>query len=143
MQIRNVHLSDSLSIAGLMTQLGYPTSVEEMNERLTRLLPLPNHNSYVADMNGTVAGFIALDVNPYYEKNGYYGRILALVVDDRFRGKKIGQQLIVKSEAWFIERKAGDVLVNSSVKRLDAHRFYENLGYDKTGFRFVKKISLT
>lgn len=143
MKIRNVLLSDSTSVAGLMTQLGYPTSADEMNERLTRILPAKHRAAYVAELGGTVAGFIAMDVNPYFEKNGLYGRILALVVDDRFRGQKIGQKLVEKSESWLVEQNAGEVLVNSSVKRLDAHRFYENLGYGKTGFRFVKKISLS
>jgi GNAT superfamily N-acetyltransferase len=141
LEIRNVHLSDSESIAGLMTQLGYPTSEDEMNERLTRLLPSTSRHCYLAIFDGTVAGFIAMDVNPYFEKNSYYGRILALVVDDRFRGQKIGERLVEKSEIWFLEQNATEVLVNSHVKRTAAHRFYEKLGYDKTGFRFVKKIS--
>ena len=140
-RIRSAILEDSPAIARLMTQLGYATSVDEMEERLAGILPHPDHMTYIAELEGEVVGMIGVGISRYYEKDGAYGRVLALVVDETQRGRGIGASLVAEAERWLKERGAPSVVVNSGSQRGDAHRFYRRLGYSETGLRFVKSLS--
>jgi GNAT superfamily N-acetyltransferase len=55
--------------------------------------------------------------------------VQALVVDQARRGSGIGQAMMAAAEAWAIERGFTSVVLTSHVARVDAHRFYEKLGY--------------
>ena len=124
-----------------MSQLGYPTSSVEMRERLAAILPDSDYVTFVAEYQKEVVGVIGVGVNHYYEKNGVYGRLLALVVDEKWKGHGIGASLVVEGERWLKEREVSSIVVNSGRQRSDAHRFYERLGYEGTGLRFVKLLS--
>ena len=140
-KIRNACLDDSSAIASLMSQLGYPTSSDEMKERLSAILSDSDYMTFVAEYRKEVVGVIGVGVNRYYEKNGTYGRLLALVVDEKLKGHGIGASLVTEGERWLKEREVSSIVVNSGKQRSDAHRFYERLGYEGTGLRFVKLLS--
>lgn len=140
-KIRNACLNDSSAIARLMLQLGYPTSWDEMKERLRAILLDSDYVAVVAECQTEVVGIIGVGVFRYYEKNGTYGRLLALVVDERQRGNGIGKSLVAEAERWLKEREVSSIIVNCGKQRSDTHRFYERLGYEETGLRFVKLLS--
>ena len=140
-KIRSAILRDSTAIALLMTQLGYATSADEMRERLAGILPHPDYMTWVAESDAEVVGIIGAGISRYYEKNGVYGRLLALVVDERHRGQGVGASLVGEAERRLKEMGATTLIVNSGSRRGDAHRFYRRLGYRETGLRFVKSLS--
>jgi len=140
-QIRDACLRDSSVIARLMSQLGYPTSSDEMKERLAGILPNSDYMTLIAEVQKDAVGVIGIGVNRYYEKNGVYGRLLALVVDERWRGQGIGASLVAQAEHWLKEREVTSIVVNSGKHRDEAHRFYKQLGYEETGVRLVKSLS--
>ena len=139
-RIRSAAPADSPAIARLMTQLGYATSADEMKERLLGILPHPDYMTYVAEAEGEVVGIIGSGIGRYYEKDGAYGRLLALVVDESWRGRGVGALLVAEAERRLQERGATSVIVNSGSQRGEAHRFYGRLGYSETGLRFVKSL---
>jgi GNAT superfamily N-acetyltransferase len=96
--------------------------------------------TYVAESAGEVVGVIGAGVGNYYEKNGSYGRLLALVVGERYRGRGVGASLVAEAELWLKGLGASTVIVNSGSQRGEAHRFYRRLGYSETGLRFVKAL---
>lgn len=138
--IRSAGLPDSSAIARLMTQLGYATSADEMKERLLDILLHPDYITYVAELEGEIVGIIGAGISPYYEKDGTYGRLLALEVDEKWRGRGVGALLVAEAERWLQERGVTWVIVNSGSQRSEAHRFYRRLGYRETGLRFVKSL---
>ena len=139
-KIRSVRLDDSSSVACLMSQLGYPTSADEMKHRLEGILSDPNYLTLVAEYQKEAVGIIGVGIYRYYEKNGTYGRLLALVVDEKRKGQGIGSTLVVAAERWLKEHGVSSIIVNSGKQRSEAHRFYERLGYEETGLRFVKSV---
>lgn len=139
-KIRSAFLNDSLAIACLMSQLGYPTSEDEMKARLEAILLDSGYMTFVAECQKEVVGVIGVGVQRYYEKNGTYGRLLALVVDEKWRGLGIGGSLVAEAERWLKEREVSSIVVNSGKQRNEAHRFYKRLGYEETGLRFVKLL---
>lgn len=142
LKIRVSNLNDSPAIASLITQLGYPTSPGQMRTRLEAILDQPEYRSFVAERNGEVVGFVGLGIEFFYERDGLCGRLLALVVDERFRGTGIGKALVQAAEKWFAGQDVGTVMLTSRYIRQDAHRFYKRLGYKDTGIRLAKELTI-
>ena len=139
-KIRSACLNDSASVAGLMSQLGYATSASEMKQRLEGILPDSDYMTFVAEHRKEVVGVIGVGIYRYYEKNGIYGRLLALVVDEKLKGQGIGVSLVAEAERRLKERGVVSIVVNSGKQRSEAHHFYKRLGYEETGLRFVKSL---
>jgi GNAT superfamily N-acetyltransferase len=141
MKVRAATSSDADRLAELATQLGYPSTVEDIRRRLP-LVEGDGHCLRVADLDGRVAGWIhgvhvaLLDSDPYVE-------IKALVVDEEARGRRIGEALVGEVESWARQRGCSAIRVRSNVVRQRAHRFYERLGYEiiKTQRVFAKTLT--
>ena len=140
--IRPATENDIPALAELMNELGYPTSTQEMHVRYTALAAHPDYTTWVAVIDEQVIGMIGLIRQLYYEKNGMYVRIGALVINNQYRKKGIGKLLMQKAEQWAVETGAGQLLLNSGNReeRKDAHAFYQHLGYEPKTTGFVKTI---
>lgn len=139
--LRPARSSDARSLAPLMTSLGYPSSAQDMERRMRAIAGREDFATWIAELDGSVAGMVGACVAPYYERNGHYARVLAIVVDERFRGQGLGALLLGTAEDWARARGAGAVIVNSGNQRHRAHAFYRDHGYENTGVRFVKNLS--
>ena len=142
-RIREAQMEDAEKLADLATQLGYPTSAEEIEARLRRILPDPDHVVYVADLPGAGArGFahvyagIALESGPRAE-------LLGLVTHASLRSRGLGGLLVAEGERWAQAKGFATICVRCNVVRPDAHRFYERLGYhcSKTQKYFRKSLA--
>jgi GNAT superfamily N-acetyltransferase len=111
-----------------------------MIERLREILGRTDHRALVAAVDGTVVGMAGAFVGRRYESDAPYGHLLALVVSDAHRRAGIGRDLVVAAERWLASRGAGCIIVHSGSHRADAHAFYRSLGYEDTGFRFLKVL---
>src|SRR5690348_16070176 len=92
--IRQATAKDVPALANLMNILGYPTTVAEMQQRFELLQANPDYLIWVAVYNDQVAGMIGLVRNIYFEKNGLYIRVGALVVNNEFRKMGLGKALL-------------------------------------------------
>jgi GNAT superfamily N-acetyltransferase len=137
---RSAGVADSASIADLVTQLGYPTTAAEMEQRLRRMLAHPDYVMIVAESSGELIALVGAYIGLAIEFDEPYGRLTGLVVRDRWRGLGVGKQLMEHIEALLRERGATMITLTSGNHRTDAHRFYRNLAYDATGVRFVKSL---
>jgi GNAT superfamily N-acetyltransferase len=138
--LRPAGAADATVLAALMTELGYPTSAAQMFDRLEHLLSHSDYHTIVAAAAGQVVGLVGLGRGWYYEKDGSYVRLLALVVTAAQRGSGVGSALLRAGETWAVEQGAEAVVLNSGEHRKDAHQFYEGMGYESTGLRFVKLL---
>lgn len=141
LNIRPARMSDAKGLAQLMEELGYPTEVLQMEGRLQGILLHADYQTFVAEIGNAVVGMIGLHIGHYYEKDGLYGQIVALAVQQSFQGQGIGSALVAAGERWLKGHAVETVIVNSGNAPVDAHRFYEHLGYHATGIRFVKTIA--
>ena len=140
-QIRDAELGDAAQLAALMCELGYETDHTEMEARLKLILSNPPYKTFVAIMDGYVCGMIGTVTYPSYEHNDPGGRILALVTLNAARRRGIGRALIAAAEKDFVQRGIKRVALNTQLTREDAHKFYESLGYERNGWRFVKRLA--
>ena len=138
--IRDAELNDAPELAALMCELGHETDRTEMGTRLALILSDPACKTFVAVMDGHVCGMIGTVMYPSYEHNDPSGRILALVTSSATRRRGIGRALIAAAENDLAQRGIRRVALNTSLTREDAHKFYESLGYERNGWRFVKRL---
>ena len=94
-------------------------------------------------MDGSVCGMIGTLTYPSYEHNDASGRILALVTSSRARRRGIGRALIATAEKDFAQRGIRRVSLDTRLTREDAHKFYQLLGYERNGWRFVKQLPVS
>jgi ribosomal protein S18 acetylase RimI-like enzyme len=142
-RIRDAELNDAAELAVLMSQLGYETNRTEMERRLKSILSNPAYKTFVAIMDGCVCGMIGTLTCTSYEHNDASGRILALVTLNTARRRGIGRALIATAEKDFAQREIRRVALNTRLTREDAHKFYESLGYERNGWRFVKQLPVS
>jgi GNAT superfamily N-acetyltransferase len=87
----------------------------------------------VAEIDGAVVGCLQLTFQPGLTRLGMWRAIVEGVrVDSSRRGARIGETMI----AWAIEearrRHCGLIQLTTDKRRVDAHRFYERLGFEAT-----------
>ena len=138
--IREAELSDASEMAALMCDLGYETTAAEMEGRLRAILPIPAYQTFVAIVDNRICGMIGTVVQQGYEHNDLGGRILALVISPTVRRRGVGRALIAVAEENFARRGITRIALNTQMTREDAHEFYQALGYERNGYRFVKEI---
>ena len=138
--IRDAQPSDAAALAGLMGELGYPTSEADMRLRLEQVATDERYRAFVAAQETQVCGVIGTFACHSFEHNDLGGRILALVVTRESRRSGVARRLIAAAEKDFAQRKITRVAVDTRFERKDAHAFYESLGYTSNGFRFVKNL---
>jgi ribosomal protein S18 acetylase RimI-like enzyme len=141
--IRPAELSDAEVLAQLMGELGYETRASEMEMRLETILKNPSYQTLVSVSGGKVCGMIGCSAQHSYEHNNVGARILALVVSKSMRGQGVGKELVRAAENDLVAKNITRVALNTRFVREDAHKFYESLGYEKNGFRFVKTLAGT
>lgn len=138
--IRDAGPADAEAVAALLTQLGYPSGVSDVEERLDRLR-IVGDRVVVAEADGKVAGLAHLQVTPALERERPAARIGALVVDEAFRGRGIGRALLDVLEGEARLRGCELIYLTTSEGRDDAHAFYERVGLKRDGRRYARTLS--
>jgi ribosomal protein S18 acetylase RimI-like enzyme len=139
--IRAAGMNDAGALAQLMCELGYETTESEMQMRMESIAADERYRTFVAVFDGKVCGMIGTFTRQSYEHNDPGGRIVALATLSTMRRRGIGRALIATAEKDFADRGISRVALNTRLAREDAHKFYESLGYERNGWRFVKQLS--
>jgi GNAT superfamily N-acetyltransferase len=140
LSIRVAEPNDASALAQLMCDLGYETTQSEMQMRMERISADERYRTFVAVLDGKVCGMIGTLTYPSIEHNDPSGRIVALVILRTMRRRGIGRALIATAEKDFAQRGIRRIALNTQLAREDAHKFYDSLGYERNGWRFVKQL---
>ena len=144
--VREAGPADAEEIVRLFTQLGHPQPEGSAASRLAAFYAEGDRVLVAESSQSThqrkLLGATTLHITPEIHRAGPIGRMTAVVVDEPARGRGIGRLLIAAAEKYFAEHGCAMVEVTSNTKRLDAHRFYEQLGYTGTSFRFAKPLPI-
>jgi GNAT superfamily N-acetyltransferase len=139
--VRAYEAADLEVVASLMEDLGYPTTTDEMQRRMDVILSNPFYHTFVAELEGQAVGLIGIRLSTNYEVDDVVTYISALVVRKELQGQGIGKQLIRYVEDWSIHNGSNLLYLTSGIKeeRKAAHELYLKLGFEITGYRFVKR----
>jgi N-acetylglutamate synthase-like GNAT family acetyltransferase len=135
--IREARESDARAIAGLLDELGYPSTPGFVVRKL-ELLGGDDDPVFVAEREGEVVGFVSLHIMPVFHEEPLYCRVTAVAVTDGYRRKGVGRRLMEHAEAVARRAGCGRIELTSNDRRTWAHAFYESLGYENTSKKFVK-----
>ena len=137
--------ADAAAIAPLLGELGYPADAQQVRARVKRLSTQsddPRDALFIAtsDDSATPIGLLALHRFAAIHDDADVAMIMALVVSQSARGTGVGRQLV--EEAAETARRWGctRMLVTTHLRRADAHAFYERIGFELTGRRYVKTL---
>ena len=139
---RKASANDSLEIAQLSSQLGYPATENQIIERLIKILAQENHIVFVAEYTGKVIGWVHAHARYLIESHPYI-EIGGLIVDGHFRGLRIGKNLVNCCEDWSILLGFEEIRVRTNEKRLETLKFYNKIGFEHTKSQHVFKKALT
>ncbi|MFA6059817.1 MAG: GNAT family N-acetyltransferase [Taibaiella sp.] len=139
--IRIMGSADAAVVNTLSAQLGYVHSVQETLERMQHLLQSEYDCLLVALWGDDIAGWVHAFKTTRLEA-GNYTEIAALVVDEQFRGKKIGEQLVNAIKEWGLQQGYRKLVVRSNVLRNRAHHFYLICGFTEVKEHKVFELHL-
>jgi len=138
--IRDAHRSDSKVIAGLLGELGYPTTPLFVMRKLDELNDEAKTKVVVAVAGSQVVGVASIHIVPLFHQEGNVCRITAIVVSEKQRKKGIGTRLIEYAEDYAHSHRCIKVEITSGDQRTAAHQFYHRVGYKEVSRRFIKLI---
>jgi len=99
---------------------------------------------YVAerDGDGDVVGFASLHILSQLHHAGLVGEIMELIVHESLRGRSIGAQLVSRLEQEAKKRGCVSIEVTTKKSRVEAQRFYEQVGFKRTHENFTKNLNI-
>ena len=141
--IREIDISDAEEIQKICKiALGYDVDISTVKNQINKLSCDNKHNIiavYEDDNIQKAIGFVHAQVyESVYSDTGL--NILGLAVDPKFQGNGVGKKLMYYIEKYALDNNMAFIRLNSANYRLEAHKFYENIGYtsDKLQKRFIK-----
>jgi GNAT superfamily N-acetyltransferase len=102
----------------------------------------PNNELIVAERDGVVIGTLQLTLTPSISfQGGKRATVESVRVDKSARGSGIGRQLML----WAIDRakykSCISMQLTTNAERADAHRFYQQLGFEKSHIGMKLKLT--
>jgi GNAT superfamily N-acetyltransferase len=90
------------------------------------------------DAAGAVVGFASAHLFRPYELDEPVAELTALVVDESRRGSGAGRALVAACEDWAAAAGAVRLTVATAFRRVEAHAFYERLGFAQLARKYEK-----
>ncbi len=137
--VRAVDHRDAADVLELLTDLGYPMSLDDVHARLRALDGERNTKVLVAEGGDRVIGLAVVHWFELLEKPGPFARLLALMVSNRARGTGVGRRLVEAAET--VARRTGclGIEVTTAAHREQAQGFYEGMGFSTGESRYYRK----
>ena len=139
--IRNADSKDIPALVGLIAELGYADSEEEVRKRFDIVSAAPAHKIFVAERERKIIGLMSFHALDLLYSAGKLGRITGLVVTEKESGSGIGKLLVAKAEELARDSGCKRIELTSNNRRTKAHKFYESIGFEANSKRFIKYIN--
>lgn len=141
--IRQANKDDIAPLAALMTELGYATTAADMRERFRTIEQESLYKTFVADYRGEVVGMAGALKSYYFELNGSYVRLAALVTKESYRNKGVGRALVEAVERWARAMGCNAIVLNcgNREERRAAHIFYQRIGFEVKSTGYMKRVT--
>src|SRR5262245_35619004 len=118
MTVRDATAADATDLVPLLAQLGYDVAPDALAARLAGATRVAGDAVLVAcDGDGRIVGLGAFHIVPLIHRPGGLGRITALVVDERVRGRGVGKLLVDRFEALARAHRCERMEVTSNERR--------------------------
>lgn len=142
MEIRKTKLEDLDSVFELLDEL-YENKIEysKFTQKYKESLEDNSFYGIVAIENNKVVGVLISRVINRLAKKKNILFIDDLIVNEKCRNIGIGKLLIQTATAYAISKDCGALELTSMIQNINAHRFYENNGFEKRQYKFKKSLN--
>ncbi|MGG4132082.1 GNAT family N-acetyltransferase [Paenibacillus illinoisensis] len=142
--IREIAEKDYVEVVQLWKDVLGVRNVTSENFRVTmdQMIRAGNYKTFIAILENQVVGFISIiHALAVGSANGYL-HITGLAVHNEFQRHKVGTKLLRYTENYAKDSGITSIILCTGMKRMGAHTFYENNGYDKDSYCFDKIIKI-
>jgi N-acetylglutamate synthase-like GNAT family acetyltransferase len=140
LDIRKAEKKDIAALCLLMDEMSHTgITPEQMLARLRLVEASAIDSLYVCEDNGKVVGLLGFRIRENLEEASRFGEVSAIVVGPDSRRAGVGRFMMGHAEK--LARQTGCKglwLVSGFGREAEAHKFYQRLGFQTTGYRFVK-----
>ena len=139
--IRKASKQDIPSILELLYELGRPEPIDArevkvFENKIKEYFSDPSKFILVAVINSKIVGLVSIILLRRLNRAKFEMYIPELVVKNEFRYSGIGKKLISECIQLGKSKKCYRIRLESGTKRKESHKFYEDLGFEKSGFSF-------
>jgi len=143
-QMREAVRGDLPALLSLYSQLApadIPLELPVAEAIWDRMASYPCFRVRVAELGGILVGTYSLLVMDNLAHGGAGTAILEnVVVSEDLRGTGIGRMMMIEAMALARELGSYKLALSSGLSRTGAHRFYEELGYERHGHSFYVRL---
>src|SRR5450759_2631684 len=120
---------------------GESFTLGEAREHFARIRQRPGFRLLAASVEGDIVGTYVLQI---MEKLGKRGTPAGVVEDvgvlPARQGQGIGRAMMEHARETCRRARCYKLALSSNLRREDAHRFYDSLGFERHGFSFVTRL---
>lgn len=133
--IRHATINDTPKLLPLLSELGYPATLKDLNRRFLKFVNNPGFGVGVSEMHEEIRGFIAWTKTDHLISDATRFSIVGLVVSTSHRGTGIGKKLIKFVEDIAQQDSPAIIDLISGLRRAKdgTHKFYNRIGYKNEG----------
>ncbi|STX42823.1 acetyltransferase [Legionella donaldsonii] len=133
--IRSAARQDATALLPLLKQLGYPQSLEEIENRIALFSEQDGYGIAVAERDKKIIACIAWSTTMIFVSSKVRIHVEGLVVDNQYRGQGIGKKLMHFLEDYARAFCPCIIDLTSGQRRAKdgSHDFYKKLGYLNEG----------
>jgi GNAT superfamily N-acetyltransferase len=110
---------------------------DEARVQFALLRRYPSYRVFVAELDGKIAGTYELLIMDNLAKRGRRSGIVEdVAVDPAFQGRGVGRAMMLHAREQCRLANCYKLTLSSNLRREEAHRFYESLGFERHGYSF-------
>ena len=116
---------------------GHVLSIKDAKVLFHKLETYPYYVLFIAELENKIVGtFALLIMDNLIHRGDLTGIVEAVAVDPHYQGKGIGKAMMQFAMDECKKQKCKKLVLSSNIKRKNAHRFYESLGFAQHGISF-------
>jgi GNAT superfamily N-acetyltransferase len=120
---------------------GYVLPLARAKAIFEKMQSYPNYKIYIAKYNDKIVATFSLSIMDNIAHLGQSsGLVEDVVVKKSMRSKGIGRKMMKYAMEICRKNNCYKMNLSSNIKRERAHKFYENLGFEKHGYSFSIEI---
>ncbi|MBU1237331.1 MAG: GNAT family N-acetyltransferase [Gammaproteobacteria bacterium] len=119
-----------------------PIPVEDIATAWREMRRFPDYTCYLAESGGEIVGTLSMIVFPVLTVPAQSEAIVeAVVIRRSHRGRGLGRAMMRTAIELASAKGAYKLALSSNLRRLDAHRFYEGMGFTRHGVSFSTEVA--
>jgi GNAT superfamily N-acetyltransferase len=139
--LREADVNDLPDILQLYAQLGQDDGavlpLDQARSIFSKIKDYPDYSLHLALLDNRAVGVFALLIMDNFGHMGAPSAVLEdVVVASDMRGQGVGARMMEYANGLCRQKGCYKMTFSSNLNRIDAHRFYESLGFKKHGYSF-------